>query len=99
MANSTQPIPTTVKLLAVLMTLVVSGTGVLAVMSHHAPERSTRYGLMPALEGAQADSFGITIIVVGLLPLALLLGSARRAAWFGCIVGLLIAGSLLINAR
>ncbi len=79
------------------MTLVVSGIGVLAVVSHHAPERSTRFGLTQALEGAQADSFGVTVFLVGLLPLALLLGSARRAAWFGGVVGLLVAGSLFIN--
>ena len=82
-----------------LITLVVSGTGVLAVASHYAPERSTRYGLIPALEGAQADAFGITVFFAGLLPLGLLLGSARRAGWFGCIVGLLIAASLFIGAR
>ena len=89
----------TVRLLAVLITLVVSGIGILAVASHYAPEQSTRYGLMAALEGAQADAFGITVFFAGLLPLGLLLGSARRAGWFGCIVGLLIAASLLIGAR
>ena len=89
----------TVRLLAVLITLVVSGIGILAVASHYAPEQSTRYGLMSALEGAQADAFGITVFFAGLLPLGLLLGSARRAGWFGCIVGLLIAASLLIGAR
>lgn len=99
MATSSQPIPIVVKLLAVLTTLIVSGMGILAVVSHYAPERSTRYGLMPALEGAQADAFGVTVFFAGLLPLGLLLGSARRAAWFGCIVGLLVAASVLIGAR
>lgn len=87
------------KLLAVLITLVVSGIGVLAVATHYAPQRWTRYGLMPALYGAQADAFGITVFFAGLLPLGLLMDSARRAGWFGCIVGLLIAASLLIGAR
>lgn len=99
MSTPTQRIPLLVKLLAVLMTLVVSGVGILALVSHYAPERSTRHGVMSALEGAPADTFGIIVFLVGLLPLALLLGSARRAAWFGCIVALLIAASLLLNAR
>ena len=99
MTNSSQPVPLTVKMLAVLMAFVISGTGLRAVLSHHAPERSTRYGIMPALDGVQADSFGITIIMVGLLPLMLLMGTGRRAAWFGSIVALLIVGSLFINAR
>ena len=99
MATSSQPIPIAVKLIAVLITIVVSGIGVLAVATHYAPERSPRYGLMPALHGAQADAFGVTIFFVGLLPLALLLGTSRRAGWFGCIVGLLVLASLLIGAR
>ena len=99
MQTPSQPIPATVKVLAVLMTLVVSGIGVLAVATHYAPARSTRYGVLPALQGAQADAFGVTIVCAGLLPLGLLLGSARRAAWFGCIVGLLVLASLFIGAR
>ena len=99
MDNPSQSIPTAVKLLAALMTLVVSGQGLLAIVTHYAPERSTRNGLIPALHGAQADTFGITMFFAGLLPLGLLLGTARRAAWFGCIVGLLVLASLLIGAR
>ena len=99
MATSSQPIPISVKLLAVLIMLVVSGIGILAVVSHYVPERASRYGLIPALQGAQADAFGITIFFAGLLPLGLLMGSARRAGWFGCIVGLLVAASLLIGVR
>ena len=99
MQTPSQHIPATVKVRAVRMTLVVSGIGVLAVATHYAPARSTRYGILPALQGAQADAFGVTIFFVGLLPLGLLLGSARRAAWFGCIVGLLVLVSLFIGAR
>ena len=99
MNRTSQPIPAIVKVLAVLMTLVVSGIGVLAVATHYAPARSSRHGILPALHGAQADAFGITIFLAGLLPLGLLLGSARRAAWFGCIVVLLVLASLFIGAR
>ena len=99
MATSSRPIPIAVKLVAVLTSLVVSGVGVLAVVTHYAPERSTRFGLMSALHGAQADAFGVTIFFAGLLPLGLLLGTARRAGWFGCIVGLLMVASLLMGAR
>jgi len=99
MQKPSQPIPATVKVLAVLMTLVVSGIGVLAVATHYAPARSSRQGILPALQGAQADAFGVTIFFAGLLPLGLLLGSARRAAWFGCIVGLLVLVSLFFGAR
>jgi len=99
MQTPPQTIPTAVKVLAVLMTVVVSGLGVMAIATHYAPERSARYGLIPALQGAQADAFGLTIFFVGLLPLGLLLGSGKRAARFGCIVGALALGSLFIGAR
>ena len=99
MATPSQPVPVAAKLLAVMTTVVTSGIGVLAVATHYAPERSTKYGLMPALYGAQADSFGVTIFFAGLLPLGLLLGTPRRAVWFGCIVGILVLASLAIGAR
>lgn len=99
MENPSQPIPTAAKLIAMLITFVVSGLGVLAILSHYAPAQSTRYGLIPALHGAQADSFGVTMFFVGLLPLGLLLGTARRAGWFGGIVGLFVVASLVMNAR
>ncbi|MBU2286906.1 MAG: hypothetical protein KKC85_10770 [Gammaproteobacteria bacterium] len=80
------------------MTLVVSGMGILAIVTHYAPERSSRFGLIPALHGAQADAFGVTIFFVGLLPLGLLLRTARRAGWFGSVVVCLIVASLFIDA-
>ena len=99
MATESQRVPRAAKLLAVLITIVVSGTGALAVATHYTPARSTRYGLIPALQGAQADAFGVTVFLVGLLPLGLLLGTPRRAAWFGGIVGVLAVLSLAIAAR
>lgn len=98
MQTTPQPIPLAVKVLAVLMTLVVSGLGVLAFATHYAPERSTRYGIVPALQGAQAEAFGITIFIAGLLPLALLMGSPRRAGWFGGLVVVLVVASLFVGA-
>lgn len=73
--------------------------GIMAIATHYAPARSTRYCIAPALQGAQGGAFGVTIFFTGLLPLALLLGSAKRAAWFGCIGGILVLGSLFIRAR
>ena len=99
MIKSPPPIPNAVKLLAVLMTLVTSGLGILSMATHYAPPRSTRYGMVPALVGAQADSFGISIFLAGLLPLGLILGSARRGAWFGSIVGILMIASLIVGVR
>ncbi|MGV8960288.1 MAG: hypothetical protein ACOH1V_07855 [Stenotrophomonas sp.] len=99
MERQSKSIPAVVKLLALLMTLVVSGIGVMAIATHYAPERPTRYGLIPALHGAQADAFGVTIFFAGLLPLGLLLGTAQRAGWFGFMVSLLVLASLFIGAR
>ena len=98
MQTTSQPIPLVVKVLAVLMTLVVSGIGVLAFATQYAPSRSTRYGIIPALQGAQAEAFGITIFIAGLLPLALLMGSPKRAAWFGGLVAISIVASLFVGA-
>lgn len=98
MNKTPQPIPPVVKVLAVLMTFVVSGIGVLAFATEYAPERSTRHGIIPALQGAQAEAFGITIFIAGLLPLALLMGSRRRAGWFGALVAVLVVASLFVGA-
>ena len=82
-----------------MITVVVSGMGVLAVATHYAPERSTRFGLTSALQGAQADAFGITIFFAGLFPLGLLFGTARRAGWFMGSVAVLMLASLVVAAR
>jgi hypothetical protein len=99
MSASSRPIPRELRVLSVLMTLVVSGTGLLAVITQYAPERSTRLGVARALQGAQAESFGITVFWLGLLPLALLFGSGRRAAWFGGLIAVLAAASVVLAVR
>ncbi len=83
------PFPLVVKVLAVLMTGVVSGLGLLAMITAHAPERWTRYGYVAALEGDVARSFGLSIFLFGLLPLMLVARTQKQAMWFGVVVGTL----------
>lgn len=83
------PFPLLVKALAVLMTCVVSGLGLLAMVTAHAPERWTRYGLVAPLEGDVARSFGLSMVLFGLLPLMLLARTQKQAMWIGVVVGTL----------
>ena len=83
------PFPLIVKVLAVLMTGVVSGLGLLAMITAYAPERWTRYGLAGPLEGDVARSFGVSIFLFGLLPLMLVARTQKQAMWFGVVVGTL----------
>lgn len=82
-------IPLLVKALAVLMTAVVSGLGLLALITAHAPERSTRYGMAGPLDGADAQAFGLSMVCFGLIPLMFLARTARGALWIGIPAALL----------
>ncbi len=99
MADTKPRAPLSVRILCVLMTLVVSGVGLLAVITEYAPARATRQGVVGPLDGSQATWFGVTVLLAGLLPLAMLMGTARRAAWFGGIVSGLVVASLFVGLR
>lgn len=79
------PAPLHVRLLVILMSCVISGLGVLALVSGHVEERWTRYGHTAALDGAPAQSFGLSIFFFGLLPLMLAARSPRSAMWIGSL--------------
>lgn len=87
-------VPLTVRLLAVLMSLVVSGIGLLSIVSEHAPERSTRFGIAGALDGEPAVTFGAVVFLIGLLPLGLLAPSKRATGWFMSTVSAVALGVL-----
>lgn len=82
-------VPLYVKLLAVVMTFVVSGLGVLTLATGHVAERWTRYGYAGPLEGGLAPAFGLSMFFFGLLPLMLLMRSPKAAAWLGGVAGFL----------
>ena len=93
-APARNPFPLVVKVLAVLMTIVVSGLGLLAMITAYAPERWTRYGLVGPLEGDVARSFGVSIFLFGLLPLMLIARTQKQAMWIGVVVGTLGVASV-----
>lgn len=73
------------------MTLVTSGTGVMALVTEYAGERSTRFGETGPLHGAIAQRFGLTVFVLGLLPLLFFARSPRSAVWFaGSVMGITV---------
>jgi hypothetical protein len=95
-ATARQKQPLLVRIVAVLMTLVVSGLGALSFFSSYAPGRSTRFGYAGPLFGDAARDFGLAIFVVGLLPLALFARSAKQAGWFAGMVAVVF---LVSSAR
>ena len=88
------PLPLYVRLLAVLMTFVVSGLGVLALVTGHVAGRSTRFGYAGVLDGLSAYGYGLSSFLFGLLPLTLLARSNVSAAWFAGSVAALALGVL-----
>ncbi len=92
------PFPLYVKLLAVAMSLVVSGLGVIALVAGEAPARWTRHGLAGPLIGSQAQVYGLSLLFFGLLPLMMLMKSSKAAAWFGTAVALLGLCSVFFGA-
>ena len=77
------------RILGALMSLVFSGSGLLAALSEYAPERSTRFDMAGPLFGDAAVSFGITIAIFGLMPLALCAKTPRGAGIFASACALL----------
>ena len=80
------PVPVYVRLIAALVTLVVSGLGLLAIISGHTADRYTRMGYAPPLEGSSARAFGLAIFFFGLAPLMLLARTPRTAMRFLVVV-------------
>ena len=91
--------PLYIRLIAVAITCAVSGTGLLALYTSHAPERWTRFGYAASLDGAAATVFGLTLFFFGLLPLMLTASSAKSAMWFGSIVAGLGLLSIFMGIR
>lgn len=90
------PAPLYVRLLAVLMTCVLSGLGLLALVTGHVEGGETRYGHTAPLEGAAAHGFGLSIFFFGLLPLALV---ARSRQWaMGIATSAVVLGLLSVFA-
>lgn len=87
------PQPLVVRLLGVLMTLVFSGVGALALVFDHAPERWTKLGYVAPLDGIPAHHFGLAITLFGLMPLMLAAPNRKWALWIGilpCLLGLAV---------
>lgn len=72
-----------VRVLAGLISATLAGLGILSIASGHYDGRTTlRGGHEISLDGGAATLMGLGTILLGLLPLALWFGSARRAlAW------------------
>jgi hypothetical protein len=94
------PAPLYVRLLAIVMTCVISGLGAAALVSGYVGERSTRFGYTGPLQDGPAHAFGLAMLFFGLMPLTLCARSTRSAMWGACssvALGLLsvFAGPLL----
>lgn len=91
--------PAVVRLLGVLMCLVFSGSGLFSVLTEYAPERSTRFGMAGPMFGEMAVSFGITVTIFGLMPLALLAKTPRGAGTFASVCAVLALTHLFWSLR
>ncbi|MCZ2406817.1 MAG: hypothetical protein LC097_08790 [Burkholderiales bacterium] len=71
-----------------LISLTLAALGLLALLTQAAPERSTRWGMAPALFGADAQALGVVCLLLAGVPLLPLLRSQRQAAVAGSVLGL-----------
>lgn len=92
------PAPLEVRLLAVVMTAVVSGLGVMHIVTEHVAERWTKHGYTGPLEGSAAEAFGLSMLFFGLLPLMLAAPSRRSAMWIAAAAVTGGLASLLLGA-
>ena len=79
---------TLAKVCLVLISLTLAALGVLALLTQVVPERSTRFGMAPALFGTDAQGMGVVSLLLSGVPLLALLRNRRQAVVAGTVLGL-----------
>ena len=79
---------TLAKVCIVLISLTFAALGVLALLTDVVPERSTRFGMAPALFGTDAQGMGVVSLVLAGVPLLALLRNRGQAVVTGTVLGL-----------
>ena len=79
---------TLAKVCFVLISLTFAALGVLALLTEVVPERSTRFGMAPALFGTDAQGMGVVSLLLAGVPLLALLRNRRQAVVAGTVLGL-----------
>ena len=92
--NKTPKIDRVTKFLAVLISLTVAAVGMTAIITQEVTERSTRFGIAAPLFSKNAVLYGVTIVLLGLMPLALLTKTARAALIWSVCCGIAALTSL-----
>ena len=77
---------TLAKVCFVLISLTFAALGVLALVTEVVPERSTRFGMAPALFGTDAQGMGVVSLLLAGVPLLALLRNNRQAAVAGTVL-------------
>lgn len=77
----------------VLSSVTVSGLGLFHMLTGYVPGRPTRLGYAEPIFGIPAQQFGLSVAILGLLPLCLLTRTRRQAA---CAYGVLL-GAVALN--
>ena len=93
-----QTVPMTARILAVVISVAISGLGLLALINGYEPGRLTTLGYTGPLFGGSARHFGAFVFLFGLTPLMLLAKTKRSAFWFGSSVMLLALINLFFGA-
>lgn len=77
----------------VFMSLVMSGLGILHIFTGYVPGRTTRLGYAQPNFGSDAQQFGRSTVMPGLLPLCLLARARTRGAVAACA----LPGAFAVN--
>ena len=82
------------RILLSMISLVVVGLGVMAILNEHYYGISTRYGYKEVnVDGIQAIRIGVTLILLGLIPMGVWWKTARQVmVWsIGCVMAFGVA--------
>ena len=90
MTEAKRKISPAARIAALLITVVLSGLGILAINTGYVSGRWTRFGYAQPLFGTDAKLFGCVLVLLGLLPLLFFAKSARQAALLGTVLFVLL---------
>lgn len=92
----------TTKILILSLSAVCVVLGMTALITEYVPERWTRFGLTNALYNKHAMLYGVTLLIISLLPLLIFCKTYKQGVILGSILFLLLmttifGGIYLVN--
>ena len=95
--KSRSPISKLAKVIAVLSAIFFITLGLIYISNEYVPAGYIKHGWAKAMGGKDAKTFGLLIILIGLLPLLLFAKNIRQATILGAVLGTIIIVSVFTS--